>query len=173
MKIALLLGTGYDGAGACTIVEQFKKELNEDITIFCNEKNYYAGTSNINVSPINEIIYYKNLKSICQDINKHSLIIVVTHPILKDEKQQIEYIEFLKNIKIKKMVLGIDRTLRTFKKNIGSIEIMNLFDAFTTFGKGKIYDYLIKNKKEVFLYDCNLFSPNKIMSLDYKEKINQ
>lgn len=172
IRLAFILCAGADNAGGNTIANQVEKIKSDrfEFKIFCNVKNEYSFGCNEKENRTKNFVMYSNYRELFGLLqNNFDAVFIITQPRRFDKG----YVKMLNLLRCKKILLAVDRSLRTVKKTIGEYsQYMNLFDCILTFGDESttVHSYLKGLNENVFDFDFNFFDWSEMRSKSKKQK---
>lgn len=156
MKIALVVGRSFEGAGVTRYVielESFLRKKNIEHTVFdMDDKKWPRRT--MQAIPSYENITKENISNFHDILNKFDYVFIHSVPSVKHSQWAIDgFLNMLKNTTAKKIVFQNDHKIASIWRNANFFEICNISDGIVSFSVDSPF-----YKKLIELYGENIKS---------------
>ena len=135
MKIALLVGRNFEGAG----IQKYILELTSFLSKNKIEHSVFAvddkkwGRANMQEKPKHSLITKENISNIHDILNTFDFVFINSVPSIKHSQWAIDgFLQLVKNITTKKIIFQNDHKIASIHRNANFFEICNLCDGIVS-----------------------------------------
>ena len=135
MKIAMVVGRGFEGAGIQMYISQLTKYLKKndiEYSVFVVDDKKW-GRENMQEKPEHSFITKDNIETFADTLNKFDYVFIHSVPSIKhSDWAQRGFLELVKKIETKKIIFQNDHKLQSIHRNANFLEICNLCDGIVS-----------------------------------------